>query len=109
MSERPIHPVPAEIQIIGDFLAIRWNDGTEDILPAEKLRALSPSADNMGERDLLGRRIGGDGPRDFTGVGLVSWQPVGGYAIQLRFSDGHETGIYSYEYLRHIADAAKAG
>jgi len=98
---------PERVEIIGDFLAIHWNDGREDILSAEQLRTLSPSAENMGETDLLGKRIGGDGPKEHPGVKLVSWQPVGGYALALAFSDGHNSGLYGFDYLRGIADIEK--
>ena len=97
-------PSPSDIQIIGDFLAIRWSDGREDYYPMDRLRAWSPSADNMGEKDLLGRRYGGNGPKEFPGVRVTAWQPVGGYALALAFSDGHRTGIYSHVYLREIGD-----
>jgi DUF971 family protein len=94
---------PKQIQLIGDEVAIVWSDGSESYIPAAKLRALSPSAENTGERDLLGRRYGGhDGLRDFSGVTVTGWRPVGGYAIQFEFSDGHNTGLYSFEYLKAI-------
>jgi len=94
-----------DIQLIGNEVAIRWKDGTENYYPMDRLRALSPSAETQGERDLLGHRIGG-GPvhRDFSGVTVVGWNPVGSYAIQFRFSDGHNTGIYSFDYLKKIAE-----
>jgi DUF971 family protein len=101
-------PVPEDIQCIGDFLAVRWSDGVEDFIPMERLRALSPSADNMGEKDLLGRQYGGDGPKEFPGVRVTAWQAVGGYALAFAFSDGHRTGIYSHEYLRSIGDVTRA-
>jgi DUF971 family protein len=68
------------------------------------LRARSPSAETQGERDLLGQVFGG-GPagRSFQGVRVTGWEPVGGYAIQFHFSDGHRTGLYTFGYLREIA------
>lgn len=97
-------PQPEEIQVIGDFLALRWSDGREDFYPMDRLRAWSPSAETMGERDLLGHRYGGEEKRDHDGVRVVSWQTVGGYALAIAFSDGHRTGIYSFVYLREIGD-----
>lgn len=97
-------PRPEHVEIIGGFLAIRWSDGREDALPAALLREKSPSAENVGERDLMGRRIGGEEPRDHSGVGLVSWQPVGGYALALAFTDGHRSGIFPYRFLRELGD-----
>ena len=93
---------PRDLQIIGDFVAITWEDGREQCLRAELLRELSPSAENMGEVDILGQRWGGDGPRRFPGVVVTGLSRVGNYAVTLEFSDGHRTGIYSWEYLSAI-------
>lgn len=96
---------PEDIQAIGSEIAIRWSDGTEDFFPMERLRAFSPSAETAGERDLLGHRIGGDDRTEYPGVRVTAWQTVGGYALAFAFSDGHRTGIYSYQYLKDIAAA----
>ncbi|MGI8604325.1 MAG: gamma-butyrobetaine hydroxylase-like domain-containing protein [Verrucomicrobiales bacterium] len=96
-------PVPENIQVIGDLLAIQWSDQSEDFFPMEKLRAASPSAENMGERDLTGQLHGGSGQRAFPGVTVTGWQVVGGYALLFTFSDGHRTGIYPYPYLKGLA------
>ncbi|MCB1077756.1 MAG: DUF971 domain-containing protein [Verrucomicrobiae bacterium] len=94
---------PADIQLIGNEVALRWEDGVEDYFPMDQLRALSPSAETQGEHDLLGQRIGGgEEGRDFTGVTVTGFAPIGGYAIQFHFSDGHRSGLYSFEYLRNI-------
>jgi DUF971 family protein len=93
---------PAAIQIIGDEVAIRWSDGTESYYAAERLRAASPSAETQGERDVFGTQYGGDGPRRFPGVRVLGWEQVGNYALRFGFSDGHRTGLYSYDYLRNL-------
>lgn len=98
---------PRDIQIVGTFLAVTWADGKEDILSGEYLRENSPSAENVGEVDILGQRWGGDGPRQFPGVAVLGLQRVGNYAVTLEFSDGHRTGIYSWAYLRNLGQAAK--
>ena len=59
---------PTDIQLIGNEVAIRWSDGVESYFAGEFLRAASPSAENMGERDVLGRQIGGDPRTAFPGV-----------------------------------------
>jgi DUF971 family protein len=97
---------PVNIQIIGEEVAIAWDDGAETYYPFEKLRAASPSASNVGERDILGNRYGGDGPKKFPGVQVLGWERVGNYAVRFDFSDGHRTGLYSYDYLRQIAASA---
>jgi len=94
---------PSNIQLIGNEVAIVWGDGTETYYPTEALRAASPSAQNIGERDILGNRYGGDGPKTFPGVTVTGWEQVGNYAIRFDFSDGHKTGLYSYDYLRELA------
>ena len=94
---------PTNIQIIGREVAIAWADGAESFVEFERLRAASPSAANMGERDILGNQYGGDGPKKVPGVEVVGWAVVGNYAIRFDFSDGHNTGLYSYDYLRKLA------
>jgi DUF971 family protein len=98
---------PTDIQIAGNFLALRWPDGREDFLPGEFLRERSPSAENLGERDILGNLHGGDGPREFPGITLVGMHRVGNYALSLVFSDGHTSGIYSWDFLRSLSDPAE--
>lgn len=93
---------PVNIQIIGREVAIAWDDGVETYHPFENLRAASPSAANQGERDILGNQYGGDGAKNFPGVEVVSWERVGNYAVRFDFSDGHRTGLYSFDYLRKL-------
>ena len=99
---------PKQIQLIGNELAIIWPDGREDYLNGEFLRANSPSAENKGEVDVLGNRWGGDGPRVFPGVTLTDFQRIGNYAIRPRFSDGHQTGIFSWVYLLELGRKSRA-
>jgi DUF971 family protein len=101
LSSLSLHP--QEIQSIGDEIAIRWSDQSESYFPMERLRAYSPSAENLGEQDLLGNTFGGDSRKHFPGVRVTGWDMVGGYGVLFAFSDGHRTGIFSYEYLQHLA------
>lgn len=101
--------VPEDIQSIGDVLAIRWSDGREDFLPMERLRAASPSAENVGERDLTGVVHGGSAQSEFPGVRVTGWEVVGGYGLLVSFSDGHRTGIYPYAYLRELGESWQEG
>lgn len=100
----PTVQTPVNIQLIGNEVAIIWSDGTETYFPMEDLRTASPSAQNIGERDILGNQYGGDGPKKFPGVTVTGWEQVGNYAIRFDFSDGHRTGLYSYDYLRQLAE-----
>ena len=97
---------PHHIELIGNEVALRWADGTEHYIHAEHLRAASPSAENTGERDLLGRKIGGTDQKTFPGVTVRGWNYVGGYAIQFVFSDGHNTGLYTFDYLHKLGEEA---
>jgi len=97
---------PSRIEVIGNEIAIVWTDGVEQYLPMERLRAWSPSAENTGERDLVGRVYGGTDQTEFPGVTVTGWQVVGAYAVQFSFSDGHNTGIYAFDYLRRLGAAA---
>lgn len=97
--------LPADIQLIGRELAIRWEDGAESYLSVPDLRKASPSAEVSGEQDIFGQNSGGEVGVDHQDVDLVGWKKVGNYAIQFQFSDGHQTGIYSYDYLRALGEA----
>ncbi len=55
---------PSLVQLIGAEVAIAWSDGRETYFTGEELRAASPSAANLGERDILGNQYGGDGPEE---------------------------------------------
>ena len=93
---------PVHIAAIGNEIAIAWSDGAESFIAMDRLRAHSPSAENVGERDLLGVQYGGAGPKEFPGVTVKRWNMVGSYAVQFDFSDGHSTGIYPYDFLRSL-------
>src|SRR6516164_4130221 len=91
---------PTNIQQIGNELAIAWSDATESFLKVEMLRRACPCAACGGEPDVLGyiaRPHVSYTERSFQHVGF---DLVGGYALQPRWGDGHNTGIYSFTYLR---------
>jgi len=97
---------PADIQQIGNELAIKWDDGGEDFIPLEKLRRACPCAGCKGEVDILGNLYKNpDKPYAANSFELVKTASVGGYAIQPAWADGHNTGIYSFDYLRRVAAA----
>jgi DUF971 family protein len=89
--------------LIGDELALSFADGFEAYLPLPMLRRACPCAVCQGEPDALGRVIRPKvehGPRAFE---LLKFEPVGGYAIQLFWGDGHSSGIYTFAYLQKLA------
>ena len=94
----------SDIQHIGSELAIRWDDGGEDFIPLEKLRRACPCAGCKGEVDILGNLYKNpEKPYATNAFELVKIFSVGGYAIQPTWADGHNTGIFSFEYLRQVA------
>jgi DUF971 family protein len=99
---------PADVQLIGSEIAIRWNDDSESFITFATLRAASPSAETRGERDIFGHQYGGAVPQNYTGVEVTGWERVGNYAIRFDFSDGHRTGLYSYELLRQLGELPRS-
>ena len=97
---------PLDIQLIGSELAVKWDDGAEDFIPLEKLRRACPCAGCKGEVDILGNLYKNPAlPLTVKSFALVKFMSVGGYAIQPVWADGHNTGLYSFEYLRRVATA----
>jgi DUF971 family protein len=96
---------PQNVQVIGTELAIQWTDGAESYLPIETLRRACPCASCGGEPDVLGRVVRPHVSYSRESFELTGWNLVGGYALQPRWRDGHNTGIYSYTYLRRLAGA----
>ncbi|HZO01792.1 MAG TPA: DUF971 domain-containing protein [Burkholderiales bacterium] len=80
-------------------LEIAFSDGRSFRLPYEFLRVYSPSAEVRGHGP--GQEVLQTGKRNIEIRGL---EPVGSYAVQPQFSDGHSTGIYSWEYLYELGE-----
>lgn len=93
---------PSDIQRIGQEIAIRWSDGQESYISFAKLRANSPSAEVKGEHDIFGQKYGGEATKSHAGVEVLGWEKIGNYAVRFEFSDGHRTGLYTYELLRQL-------
>jgi DUF971 family protein len=99
--------VPKNILLIGNELAILWDDGREDYFPLEKLRRECPCAMCRGEKDLLGKVYRGpDRPLTPRAFEATAHRLVGSYAVQIEWADGHNDGIYSFEGLRQMAEKA---
>mgnify|MGYP003593274791 FL=1 len=88
--------IPRSITVHGQsrVLEVAFSDGAAFRLPFELLRVYSPSAEVMGHAP--GQEVLQTGKRnvDITGI-----EPVGNYAVKLQFSDGHDSGIFSWDYL----------
>ena len=94
---------PRNIQLIGNELAVLWNDDAESYIPLDLLRRACPCASCGGEPDVLGTVVRPQVSYTADSFHLVGWNAVGGYAVQPRWADGHNTGLYSYAYLRRLA------
>ena len=82
-----------------DALTLTYSDGQEYTLPAEYLRVYSPSAEVRGHGEgnetlQFGKRL----------VTINTLEKSGNYALQIVFSDGHDSGIYSWDYLQALAE-----
>ena len=75
-------------------LEVGFSDGNTFRIPFELMRVYSPSAEVQGHGP--GQEVLQTGKRD---VGIVALEPVGNYAVQPTFSDGHDSGIFSWDYL----------
>ena len=96
---------PLDIQQIGEELAIKWDDGSENFVRLETLRRWCPCAGCKGEIDIMGNLYkNADRPLPPQAFELRRIANVGGYAIQPIWGDGHATGLYSFEYLRKLAE-----
>ncbi|HBK07484.1 MAG TPA: hypothetical protein DDZ81_16810 [Acetobacteraceae bacterium] len=93
--------LPTEIRLdrATRVLHVSFDDGTNFALPAEYLRVESPSAEVQGhnpgqKQTVAGRRH----------VGIIGVEAVGNYAVRLVFDDLHDSGIYSWDYLRELGE-----
>ena len=97
---------PVDIQQVGNELAIKWADGGESFITLEQLRRACPCAGCKGEMDVMGNLYKGPElklrPESFALRGLAQ---VGTYAVQPTWGDGHNSGLFAYEYLRRVCDA----
>ena len=94
-------PWPTELRLDKDkrVLTVAFDDGQSFALPAELLRVLSPSAEVQGHSP--DQRITVPGKRN---VGIARIEPVGNYAVRIVFTDGHDTGLFVWEYLRELGE-----
>ena len=98
ISNAKIYPLEIKLHQASKLLEIKFNNLTECMLSSEFLRVHSPSAE-----------VRGHGPGQETlqvhkeNVAIENIEPVGQYAIKLIFSDGHNTGIYTWDYLYELA------
>jgi DUF971 family protein len=97
MSEDGPWPVELRLKRAEKRLDIEFDDGSRFSLPAEYLRVESPSAEvqghGPGEKIIIAER---------AHVGILDLEPVGNYAVRIKFDDLHDTGIFSWDYLYRL-------
>jgi len=96
---KPGAPTPESITVheASRVLELHFSDGAQFRIPFELMRVFSPSAEVMGHGP--GQEVLQTGKRE---VGLLNLAPVGNYAVQPSFSDGHDSGIFSWDYLYEL-------
>lgn len=87
-------PYALTVHAKSKLLEISFSDGASFQIPFELMRVYSPSAEVQGHG--AGQEVLQTGKRD---VGLVGLEPVGNYAVQPSFTDGHDTGLFTWDYL----------
>ena len=90
-------PTTIKLKRRSRVIEVAWADGTRYALPFEYLRVFSPSAEVRGHG-------GGEGKLELAkeNVEVTQVEPVGVYAVRLHFNDGHDTGLYSWDFLREL-------
>ena len=98
-------PTPQAITVHSQskLLQVSFSDGSDFRIPFELMRVYSPSAEVQGHGP--GQEVLQTGKRE---VGIVALESVGNYAVQPTFSDGHESGIYSWDYLYFLGSQQTA-
>lgn len=96
-------PTALTVHETSRVLEIAFDNGDSFRIPFELMRVYSPSAEVQGHGP--GQEVLQTGKRQVT---ITDIQPVGHYAVQPRFSDGHDTGIFSWPYLHHLGKDAAA-
>jgi DUF971 family protein len=94
-------PWPTELRLDKErrVLTVTFDDERSFMLPAEFLRVLSPSAEVQGHSPEQRVTVAGK-----KSVGIARLEPVGNYAVRIVFDDGHDTGLYSWVYLRELGE-----
>jgi DUF971 family protein len=97
-------PIPTELRRDphARLLHVRWQDGSSSEIDYDTLRGFCPCAACQGH--MVSEIRFHPPPRPVTPLGI---EPVGRYAVSIRWSDGHSTGIYRFDFLRELADRGR--
>jgi len=99
-TSREFQAVEIKVRTRSRVLEVAFEDGVRHLLPFEYLRVHSPSAEVKGHGP--GQEVLVTGKQN---VGINAIEPVGQYAVKLVFDDGHDSGLYSWKYLRELGDS----
>jgi len=97
MTESNLYPITISLHKQSKVLEIAYDDGVIFELPCEYLRVFSPSAEVKGHG--TGQEVLQIGKEN---INISEVQPIGNYAVRLVFDDGHETGLYTWNYLYEL-------
>jgi DUF971 family protein len=100
-------PVPKSLKADQTSLAIEWSDGAAHRVAWRLLRDRCPCATCRQKRAEPAPVFNILGPEEAAPVRAVAMHPIGNYAYQIDFSDGHKTGIYSLELLRELGESGE--
>ncbi|MEO1236149.1 MAG: DUF971 domain-containing protein [Planctomycetota bacterium] len=115
-DEAELSATPRSLDLKKDeALTVVWSDGRTSVYPIKFLRQMSPSAEARALREEMAKNPltvlpaeKADGPSDGRPFRAEGAELVGNYALRVRFSDGHHTGLYTWPYLRSIDPARNA-
>jgi DUF971 family protein len=97
---------PKDIVVLDDSLAIVWEDGSESYINLSDLRKACPCANCSGETDVFGNLYINRGDKQCQNgrAQIMTFHYIGHYAIRIVWEDGHNGGIYSFNFLKEFND-----
>mgnify|MGYP002009929716 FL=1 len=97
---------PETIVVVDDNVAIKWDDNSESLISNKIMRDKCPCANCSGESDVFGNIYKSNNPqlKNNRRYILNRYMNIGHYAIRIIWGDGHNAGIYSFEFLKTLGD-----
>jgi len=92
------------INLFKNEVAFIWKDETTNVIKNSVLRQKCPCAFCGGEKDVFGKKYGGENIKMKKNIEIIKFEKVGYYGLQFFFSDGHKDGIYTFVFLKTLAN-----
>ena len=92
------------INLFKNEVALIWEDKTTTIIQNAVLRENCPCAFCSGESDVFGNKYGGKNIQTTKGIEIIKFEKIGYYGLQFFFSGGHKDGIYTFVFLKTLAN-----